>query len=76
MSDDTNTLEVVARVTTEAEASLIVQCLTNQGITARAVGGFTSGFRAEAPGDVSVLVMSGDLERAKKIVAAAQQGLL
>jgi hypothetical protein len=76
MSAKSDTIEVVARVANEMEASLIVQCLTNQGITARAVGGFTSGFRAEAPGDVSVLVMSGDLERAKKIVAAAQQGLL
>jgi hypothetical protein len=76
MSAESDTLEVVARVTNEMEASLIVQCLANQGINARAVGGFTSGFRAEAPGDVSVLVRSGDLERAKKVVAATRQGLL
>jgi hypothetical protein len=73
MSAESDTLEVLARVPTEIEASLIVQCLSNEGIAARAVGGFTSGFRAEAPGDVSVLVKSGDLARAKRALAAIRQ---
>jgi hypothetical protein len=73
MSAKSDTLEVLARVANEIEASLIVQCLGNHGITARAVGGFTSGFRAEAPGDVSVLVMSGDLARAKNVLTTTRR---
>ena len=48
-------------VPTEQEAAIIVAMLTNQGISARAVGGFTSGFRAEAPGSVEIWVTSSDL---------------
>jgi membrane protease YdiL (CAAX protease family) len=74
MPEESNTLEVLIRVPTEAEASLIVQCLADQGIAAKAVGGFTSGFRAEAPGDVSVLVRHADLARAKIALATGDQG--
>jgi len=73
MSAESDTLEVVARAATEVEASLIVQCLNDAGIAARAVGGFTSNFQARAPGDVSVLVNSGDLERAKSVLASTRQ---
>ena len=73
MTDESNSLVVLTRVPTEAEASLIVQCLTSQNIAAQAVGGFTSGFRAEAPGDVSVLVRNEDLERALTALTMARQ---
>jgi hypothetical protein len=73
MSAESERLEVVARVATEVEASLIVQCLNDAGIAARAVGGFTSNFLAEAPGNVSVLVKSSDLERAKSVLASTRQ---
>ena len=49
----------------ETEAAVIVAALADHGIRAVATGDFTLGFRAEAPGDVSVLVDSEDLERAK-----------
>ena len=73
MPEESSTLEVLARVPTEAEASLIVQTLADRGISAKAIGGFTSGFKAEAPGDVSVLVRRGDLRRAESILAAVRQ---
>lgn len=73
MPKEPSTLEVLVRVPTEAEANLIVQSLADRDISARAIGGFTSGFQAEAPGDVAVLVRRGDLARAKNILAAAWQ---
>jgi hypothetical protein len=65
---------ILTRGATEAEASLIVQCLTSQNIAAKAVGGITSGFVAEASGDVSVLVMVVRAELSR-IVTALQISL-
>ncbi len=59
---------VLAKVATEAEAAMIVQALAGAGIEARAVGGFTSGFRAEVPGQVQVLVREEDVAAARKIL--------
>lgn len=73
MPEEPSTLELLVRVPTEAEANLIVQLLADRGISARAVGGFTSGFQAEAPGDVAVLVRRGDLAHARDILAAARR---
>ncbi len=73
MLGESNALKVQIRVPTEAEASLIVQSLMSQSIAARAVGGFTSGFRAEAPGDVSVLVRHDDLAQALTALATMRQ---
>jgi hypothetical protein len=72
MADETDTLEVVARVPVEANASLIVQFLADHGIEATQVGGFTSVFKAEAPGWCSVVVKHNDLERAKAALKEAQ----
>jgi membrane protease YdiL (CAAX protease family) len=69
MTEDFNDLQILIRVPTEVEATLIVQCLTGQNIAVQAVGAFTSGFAAEAPGDVSILVKRGDLARASSIMA-------
>ncbi len=71
MAEQTETLEVVARVPVEADASLMVQFLADHGIEATQVGGFTSGFKAEAPGWCSVVVKRGDLERAKQALREA-----
>ena len=49
----------------EFQAVAIVNALEDHGIRARAVGGYTSDFKAEAPGSVDVLVMSDDLEVAR-----------
>jgi membrane protease YdiL (CAAX protease family) len=73
MPEKPNTLEVLVRVPTEAEASLIVQSLADQGISAKAIGGYTSGFKADAPGDVSVVVKCCELAHAAHILAAVRQ---
>jgi len=66
---DRNSLLVrVESVPTEWEASLLVQQLDEEGIRAKAIGGFTAGFLAESPGYVSVIVDSADETRARELV--------
>ncbi|WP_146577667.1 putative signal transducing protein [Neorhodopirellula pilleata] len=62
-------LEVVAERSTEVAASVLVNVLADEGIRAVAVGGFTAGFRAEAPGWVQVKTFERDAERARQIIA-------
>jgi len=69
MTNDPNRPHVVARVPTEFEASAIVSALEAAGIKAMAVGGHTAGFRAEAPGDVSVVVPEHEAEQAAAVLA-------
>lgn len=59
----------VAHAANEIEAALIVASLANEGIHAEAVGGLTSGLRAEAPGDVTIIVRGEDAERAQAFLA-------
>jgi hypothetical protein len=69
MNLDDEKLTKLTTVTSEYEAEAIVNALEAEGIRARTVGGFTAGFRAEAPGGVSVVVLEDDLPRAKQIFA-------
>src|SRR5690606_30598656 len=69
MTIDPHRPERLTRVNTEAEAAGIVTALTAHGIQATATGGFTAGFRAEAPGYVNVLVRHEDLAAAKQVLA-------
>lgn len=58
----------------EIEAAAIVAHLEANGIQARQVGGLTSGFRAECPGYVQILVRQNDLERARALLENLQDG--
>ena len=58
--------------TNDVEAAAIVGALNHLGVTAIAVGGYTSGFQAEAPGDVQVLVSEADFDRARRILLEIQ----
>lgn len=74
MSDSLNQLDDAKLVTVaerpdEMSASILVTVLKDAGIRAVATGGFTSGFRAEAPGMVKVQTFEIDAERAKEIIA-------
>lgn len=69
MAGDAMSPEVLVSVPSEMEAAAIVDALAEHGIRARAVGGYTSGFRAEAPGDVKVVVGRADLARARELLA-------
>lgn len=65
MSNDSEDLLVLISVPTEIEAASIVAALDQDNIRAIATGGLTAGFRAEAPGEVQVLVKRADAERAQ-----------
>ena len=69
MSDNLDTV-VLAVVPSEMEATLIVDALRDLEITAESSGALTSGFRAEAPGGVRILVRSEDLARARTALDA------
>ena len=69
MSADPNSPKVVKSVPSEVEGAAIVASLAEHGIKASTTGDFTSGFRAEAPGWVEVVVKAEDFERAEKILA-------
>ncbi len=60
---------VVARYPTELEAGFAASKLREAGIECRTVGGHTAGFRAEAPGQVGVMVHERDVERARGLLA-------
>jgi len=68
MDLDAENLKTLTTVTNDFEASAIVSALEAEDIRARAVGGYTAGFRARAPGGVSVIVAEVDLDRAEKVL--------
>ena len=72
MAPDLDSPQVLCRTATEVEAGVIVNALSDMGIRALAVGGFTAGFIAEAPGDVSVLVSQSDLKSAQAALQTIQ----
>jgi len=59
---------VVTVALNEIEATLIIAKLDANDIEAHAEGALTSGFRAEVPGGVRVMVRQSDVERAKQIL--------
>jgi hypothetical protein len=76
MSDAAHAADAAPAVLTtapdEARAAILVAALNAHGLEARAVGGLTSGFRAEVPGGVRVLVHQGDLAAAREVLAALE----
>ncbi|MCO8122939.1 DUF2007 domain-containing protein [Stieleria sp. TO1_6] len=62
-------LETVAERSSEVAATILVSVLKDAGIRAIATGGFTSGFRAEAPGVVRIQTLESDAERARQVIA-------
>jgi hypothetical protein len=71
-SCDEDLLRKLISLRNDIEAAEIVNALADHGIKATAVGGFTSGFKADAPGDVQVLVRVGDFEEAKLALSEIQ----
>lgn len=66
--------EVLLSVPTEMEAAIIVNVLAEHGVRAVAVGGYTSGFQAEAPGVVKVIVTRADLAEARRVLSEFDGG--
>jgi len=65
MPDDPSQPVRLTRVPSEIQAALLVAALQDRGINAHAEGALTSGFRAEAPGGVDILVRKVDLQKAE-----------
>ncbi len=66
MFDPGNNPETLVSVPNDLEAAMIVSALAAHGVDASTAGDFTSGFRAEAPGMVKVIVRCADLTRARE----------
>jgi hypothetical protein len=73
MSNDPDAPIRLISTSHEIEAAAIVNALQLYGIKSHAAGGYTSGFRAEAPGTVDVLVRQADFDQAKKALAEIQK---
>jgi hypothetical protein len=69
MTEDPNIPVLLTEVPTQVEATAIKTALTGFDVEATTTGGYTSGFQAEAPGWVRVLVRDSDLDRAKVALA-------
>lgn len=66
MPEPDYTPETLISVPNDLEAAMIVSNLAAHGVDATTFGEFTAGFRAEAPGEVKVLVRRSDLQRARE----------
>ena len=74
MAIDPNSPERLTAVPSDIQAAAIVNALAERGIQATVTGSYTSGFRAEAPGWVSVVVRRVDLDLAKQALAELKPG--
>jgi hypothetical protein len=61
-------LTSLIHVPTESEAAPIVEALKAAGISATMTGGFTAGFIAEAPGDISIQIFKRDEAAAAEVL--------
>jgi len=66
---DMNNPTTLAQYCSEVEAAAILAALSESGIQGTTTGSFTTGFQAEAPGDVTVVVRQSDLPRALEVLA-------
>ena len=73
MTTDPNNPEVLVSVPSDVEAAAIVAALAARGVQASTTGGYTAGFRAEAPGQISVVVRRADLDQAKRSLVEIEQ---
>lgn len=69
MVTDPSSPTVLVRVPSEFEARVIANALSSCSISARTTGAFTSQFKAEAPGQVAVIVPVAELEKARRALA-------
>ena len=69
-------LVTVAERANEMSASIVISILEDAGIRAVATGGFTAGFRAEAPGIIKIQTFEQDAERARDVIAETKMAPL
>jgi hypothetical protein len=73
MSGDPNCPCTLLSVANEIEAASIVTAIAGYDVEASTVGGFTAGYKAEAPGSVQILVRRCDLDRARLALAEIRE---
>ncbi len=69
MTTDPDNPTVLESFPNDLEAANVVAALNAHGVEASTTGGYIAGFRAEAPGNVNVIVRHRDLDRAKQVLA-------
>lgn len=70
---DSVKLVTLTKVNDEIHGNLILTALEANGVKATLTGVFSAGFRAEAPGYVSVVVKQRDFEKAKEILKELEE---
>ena len=66
--DSHDNLVVIRSVRNEAAATVIVNALSEAGVTSKTAGEFTAGFRTEALGNVKVLIQPSDVGKANAVL--------
>lgn len=59
---------IIAQYATEIEATFAANALSEAGIRCEMVGGASSGFKAETPGHVRLLVSQKDADKARLVL--------
>ena len=73
MTSDPNSPTIVYSAENPIEAGAIVTALEAEGIEATTTGSYTSGFQAEAPGQVQVVVRQSQADKAHHVIERLQQ---
>jgi Putative prokaryotic signal transducing protein len=63
----------VTSMPNELEAGVVVAALEEVGIKSTMSGVYTAGFRAEAPGQVQILVAKEDEARAREVIRLGEE---
>ncbi len=74
MTSDPNSPTVVYSAENAIEAGAIATALEAEGIETTTTGSYTSGFQAEAPGTVQVVVRQSQAEKARTILDRLERG--
>ncbi|MEX0819443.1 MAG: DUF2007 domain-containing protein, partial [Pirellulaceae bacterium] len=68
MTNDPDSPTIVYSAVNSVEAASVVTALEAEGIEATTTGSYTSGFQAEAPGEVKVVVRLSQADKARGVL--------
>ncbi|HRX81793.1 MAG TPA: DUF2007 domain-containing protein, partial [Pirellulaceae bacterium] len=73
MTSDPNSPTVVYSAVNPIEAAAVATALEAEGIETTTTGSYTSGFQAEAPGEIQVVVRQSQAEKARAILERLEE---
>lgn len=73
MTTDPNSPTIVYSAENAIEAAAIATALEAEGIETTTTGSYTSGFQAEAPGTVQVVVRQSQAEKAHQVLTRLEE---